>query len=177
MNDTTHPPSWLDLNEDEKVVQQDRPSIIPYLFQCVVGIVVALFGLLMLAGMNLLGFPGPFPRGLTGGLLVLLGVLNLGAQLLDWYSSEYVVTTDEIYEKKGIISGRFAVYPLTYSSVQIDDIANTSVEKGYFGQFFNYGDVSVVPSSGTYLFLNDVWDPDHFTETIRKAADGYSDAD
>jgi uncharacterized membrane protein YdbT with pleckstrin-like domain len=155
-------PDWVTLDDGEEMLYKSHPSIIPHIFQSGVGLLLALFGILFFFGMDLFHLPGPFPRRLFGLLAILLGVVAIVAQMLRWYSTEYLVTTGEIYRKSGIVSDRFLLYPLNFTSLDVDEIVNIQTNQGHLGRFFEYGNVLISASDNAILFFEYIQDPIEF---------------
>lgn len=134
---------WLTLDADESVVWAGKPhesSLIPAL---VVGVPLS---------------------------LVLVGLLVIAGAYLNRENTQYVVTTDALYRKSGVLSRD--VQRIDFGKVQ-----NTSYSQGFFGSRFGYGnvDVSTAGGSGVEMRFQSVPDPRAVQERINervKAARG-----
>ncbi|GGL37017.1 hypothetical protein GCM10009037_20630 [Halarchaeum grantii] len=134
---------WLTLDDDESVVWAGKPhesSLIPAL---VVGVPLS---------------------------LVLVGLLVIAGAYLNRENTQYVVTTDALYRKSGVLSRD--VQRIDFGKVQ-----NTSYSQGFFGSRFGYGtvDVSTAGGSGVEMRFQSVPDPRAVQERINervKAARG-----
>jgi len=105
---------WLTLDEDEEIVWSGKPhesSLIPAL---VVGLPLA---------------------------LILIGLLIIAGSYLQRENTQYVVTTDGLYKKTGVLSRD--VQRIDFGKVQ-----NTSYSQGFFGSRFGYGNVDISTTAG-----------------------------
>ncbi|OYR51733.1 PH domain-containing protein [Halorubrum sp. Ea8] len=131
---------WLTLDEDEEIVWSGKPhesSLIPAL---VVGIPLA---------------------------LVLIGLFVIAGTYLQRENTQYVVTTDGLYKKTGILSRD--VQRIDFGKVQ-----NTSYSQGFFGSQFGYGnvDISTAGGSGIEMQFRSVPEPREVQERINKRVKG-----
>jgi uncharacterized membrane protein YdbT with pleckstrin-like domain len=127
---------WLTLDEDEEIVWSGNPhesSLIPAL---VVGVPLS---------------------------LLIVGLLVIATAYLQRENTQYVVTTDALYKKTGVISRD--VQRIDFGKVQ-----NTSYSQGFFGSRFGYGnvDVSTAGGSGIEMQFASVPDPREVQELINK---------
>lgn len=131
---------WLTLDEDEEIVWSGKPhesSLIPAL---VVGLPLS---------------------------LVLVGLFIIAGSYLQRENTQYVVTTDGLYKKTGILSRD--VQRIDFGKVQ-----NTSYSQGFFGSRFGYGnvDVSTAGGSGIEMQFRSVPEPREVQELINKRVKG-----
>lgn len=127
---------WLTLDEDEELVWSGKPhksSLIPAL---IVGVPLS---------------------------LVLVGLLVIASAYLYRENTQYVVTTDALYRKSGVLSRD--VQRIDFGKVQ-----NTSYSQGFFGTRFGYGtvDISTAGGSGVEMQFQSVPDPRQVQEAINK---------
>jgi uncharacterized membrane protein YdbT with pleckstrin-like domain len=127
---------WLTLDEDETLVWSGKPhesSLIPAL---IVGVPLS---------------------------IILIGLVIIGAAYLYRENTRYVVTTDALYRKSGVLSRD--VQRIDFGKVQ-----NTSYNQGFFGARFGYGnvDISTAGGSGVEMQFQSVPEPRHIQETINK---------
>jgi len=118
---------WLTLDGDEEVVWSGTPhesSLVPAL---VVGVPLS---------------------------LVLVGLLIIAGAYLQRENTRYVVTTDGLYKKTGVLSR-------DVQRIDFGKIQNTSYSQGFFGARFGYGnvDVSTAGGSGVEMRFRSVPDP------------------
>ncbi|MFB6097111.1 MAG: PH domain-containing protein [Haloferacaceae archaeon] len=134
---------WLSLDEGERVEWAGHPARVSMVPGIVWGVVLLpLFGL---------------------GLLVLLG------SVLRVRNTDYVVTNQSLYVKKGILS-------TTIESVGLDKIQNTEYRQSFLGKQFGYGsiDVSTAGSGGTDLSFGAIEDARSVRETITRLSAEYA---
>ncbi len=74
------------------------------------------------------------------------------------------LTSDRLIEKRGLVASR-------RREMELADIRSVEVAKRVFQRMFGLGDVTIASAaSADYAIrLNDISDPDHAAETIRKA--------
>jgi len=131
---------WLTLDEDEEIVWSGKPhesSLIPAL---VVGLPLS---------------------------LVLIGIFIIAGSYLQRENTQYVVTTDGLYKKTGVLSRD--VQRIDFGKVQ-----NTSYSQGFFGSRFGYGnvDISTAGGSGIEMQFRSVPEPRAVQELINKRVKG-----
>ena len=131
---------WLTLDEDEEIVWSGKPhesSLIPAL---VVGLPLA---------------------------IVLIGLFIIAGSYLQRENTQYVVTTDGLYKKTGVLSRD--VQRIDFGKVQ-----NTSYSQGFFGSRFGYGnvDISTAGGSGIEMQFGAVPEPREVQERINKRVKG-----
>lgn len=164
-------PEWVTLTEGEEVVLDRRPSVVPYLTGLVWPLVVVLVGvalLLVSAGTLAVGVtvPAAVPLGAIGAGVVALGLLSAAARLSGWWSTRYLVTSDEVYVKSGLFSR-------SVTNARLDQIQNTSFTQSALGRALSYGDVHLDTAgrAGTELVFSNAADPDSVVEAITRQLD------
>jgi uncharacterized membrane protein YdbT with pleckstrin-like domain len=168
----TEPPDWVTLTEGETVIWHSPPSLRPYLLGMTVPVG------LVLAGLAVLVVPvGAFlPGGTVGlsaaarvggaGLLALAGLVGVAVELLRWYSHRYLLTTEEVYHKRGLVSR-------SVTNVRIDRIETTQFTQSALGRLLSYGTVRVA-TAGTdrsEVVLSKVTAPDDVVARITRLLD------
>lgn len=131
---------WLTLDEDEAIVWSGKPhesSLIPAL---VVGVPLS---------------------------IVLIGLFIIAGSYLQRENTQYVVTTDGLYKKTGVLSRD--VQRIDFGKVQ-----NTSYSQGFFGSRFGYGnvDISTAGGSGIEMQFRSVPEPREVQELVNKRVKG-----
>ncbi|MDZ5810796.1 PH domain-containing protein [Halorubrum sp. AD140] len=131
---------WLTLDEDEEIVWSGKPhesSLIPAL---VVGLPLS---------------------------IILIGLFIIAGSYLQRENTQYIVTTDGLYKKTGILSRD--VQRIDFGKVQ-----NTSYSQDFFGSRFGYGnvDISTAGGSGIEMQFRSVPDPREVQELINKRVKG-----
>lgn len=164
-------PDWVTLTEGESVVWQGRPIIYPYLGGVLTGLVIILLGIgvwLVVQGVILnFSLPSFIPGGIIVGILVVLGIWVALKPVLDWWSIRYLITTQEVYKKQGLVSR-------TVKNIALDKVQNTSFTQSVMGRLFSYGNVHIdtAGSGGTEMVFDSVGDPEsvvgHITRHIDK---------
>lgn len=127
-------PDWLHLADDESVVWQSRPHPVDMGTRLPIGIGLVLLGFAVVGWSQTDGGPGLLA---WAGLLVsLAGAIVLGIEFLHWTHTRYVITTNELYEKRGWISRDVTQF-------RLDRIQNTSMRQTMAGRALGYGDLTV----------------------------------
>lgn len=127
---------WLTLDDDEEIIWSGKPhksSLVPAL---IVGLPLA---------------------------LLLVGILIIAAAYFNRENTQYVVTTDALYKKTGIISRD--VQRIDFGKVQ-----NTSYSQGFFGSQFGYGsvDISTAGGSGVEMQIQSIPEPRQVQELVNR---------
>ena len=127
---------WLSLDPDERVVWTGKPhraSLVPAL---VVGVPL---------------------------LVVLVGAVVIVLEYLRRENTEYVVTTDALYKKRGVVSR-------DVKRVGFEKVQDTSYTQGFFGTQFGYGtvEISTAGGSGVELSFDNVADPKRVQELVNE---------
>lgn len=163
----TDTPDWVTLTDDEEVLWHDRPAIHPYLLGELGSLILVGIGaVLALAGLGLVALPGGFtlPEMVLlggGGLLVAIGTVGIVGGILNWWSLRYLVTTEEVYKKRGIVSR-------SVTNLSLEHVRKTNFNQSVLGRFFSYGHVriSTAGTGGTEIVFRYVSDPDAVVEMI-----------
>jgi len=97
----------------------------------------------------------------------LIGLLIIAGSYLQRENTQYVVTTDGLYKKTGVLSRD--VQRIDFGKVQ-----NTSYSQGFFGSRFGYGnvDISTAGGSGIEMQFRSVPEPREIQELINKRVKG-----
>ncbi|WP_328517202.1 PH domain-containing protein [Haladaptatus caseinilyticus] len=129
--------SWLHLTPEEEVLWMGHQSIYRILPVITAGFIVILLGI-GLTGSNILG-----QARWLGVIFILVGCVIALPSILRWRFEWYVLTTEEIYHKRGIIS-------TDVTQIRLDRIQNTACTQSLIERIFDYGDVTVYTAgSGT----------------------------
>lgn len=166
------PPGWVTLTEGEEVVWSGPPSLVPYLLGMVVPAASLLAGLVVLVvpvGALVPGSAFQVPATLqlaAAGFLVLAGLVGVAFELIAWYSHRYLITTDEVYHKYGLVSR-------TVTNLRVDRIETTNFTQSVLGRLLSYGTVHVT-TAGTdaaEIVFPKVNDPAAVVERITRLLD------
>lgn len=127
---------WLTLDEDEEVIWSSTPhrnSLLPAL---AVGLPLS---------------------------LVLVGVFIVASAYLQHKNTHYVITTDGLYTKTGVLSR-------DVQKVEYDKVQNTSYRQSAVGSHFGYGsvDVSTAGGSGIEMHFANVPEPQRVQSLINE---------
>lgn len=168
----TDAPNWVTLTDGEKIVWSGHPSLVPYLMAAAGSILlIGLGALVWLLGEGIVdvGFdlPGMVPWRILAGLIVLVGVVGLVGELISWWSRLYVVTTEEVYRKHGIVSRK--VTNLSHGQIQ-----NTTFSQSILGRLLSYGNVKIdtAGGDGAEVVFKNVGDPESVVSRITKHLGG-----
>jgi len=127
---------WLTLDADEEIVWSAKPhesSLIPAL---VVGVPLS---------------------------LLLVGLFIIAGAYFHRENTQYVVTTDALYKKTGVISR-------DVQRIDFEKVQNTSYSQGFFGTRYGYGtvDISTAGGSGVEMQFQSVPEPRAVQERINE---------
>lgn len=141
-------PSWVELTEGEKVVWSGHPS--RYMLAGSVGVAVVLVAAGIAIQALLTG-----PLAWAGWVLVLVGALIVVAGYLRLKSVQYVITDEEVYLKRGMLSRQV-------KNVRLDRIQNTGFDQTVLQRLLSYGNVRVDTAGhgGTEIVLRSVPNPE-----------------
>ena len=119
---------WLELDDDEEVVWSSHPE--------------------------LLGYAGAFVFGVALIPVFGLGLLILAWAYLDRKNTNYVITTNSVFEKKGVFSR-------TVTDIGHNNIQDTGYRQSPVGRYFGFGtvEISTAGGSGVEMALAYVSDP------------------
>ena len=126
-------PDWFHISEDETIVWESRPHPITMGATLPIGAGIAVAGLLI-AVWGLRDGVGILP--LLGGVVLLVGVAVTFARYLVWTNTRYVITSTELYKKRGIVSRDVTQF-------RLERVQNTSLSQSGLGRLLGYGDLTV----------------------------------
>ncbi|RQG94096.1 PH domain-containing protein [Natrarchaeobius chitinivorans] len=126
-------PDWFHISDDEEVVWESRPHPIAMGSSVPISIGVVLLGLFV-AGWTASGGVGLLT--LIGATLVLVGTAVVLARYLVWTNTRYVITSSELYKKRGMVSRDVTQF-------RLDRVQNTSLQQTMVGRLLGYGDLTV----------------------------------
>ncbi|WP_435078267.1 PH domain-containing protein [Halococcus sp. AFM35] len=156
---------WVTLTDGEEVLWQGHPSLRLITPSVVVGLVLALGGLALTVVLT-----DPPVRWLP-----LLGV-PLGIAVVAWayvsvVSTRYVLTTEEVYRKNGIINQSVA-------QIRLDRVQNTTFSQSLTQRLFAYGDITIYTAGSDTMdiTLADVPNPQQVNRHLTEALDAASES-
>jgi uncharacterized membrane protein YdbT with pleckstrin-like domain len=128
---------WLTLDRNEEVLWEGEPRIQSIVPAIIIGVVT-------------LPFMG-------------IGLLIIGGAWLNIKNTDFVVTSQGIYKKTGVVSR-------SVQKIGFDKIQNISFSQGVFGNMFDYGnvDISTAGGSGVEMKFNSIENPRNVQELINK---------
>ncbi|WP_247003070.1 PH domain-containing protein [Halosolutus gelatinilyticus] len=124
---------WLHLSDDEAIVWDRRPHPIAMGAGLPIGVGLLFVGL-VLAGWSLANGVDYLPA--VGTVIALGGLAIVGARWLVWTNTRYVITSDELYKKRGVVSRDVTQF-------RLDRVQNTSLQQSALGRLLGYGDLTV----------------------------------
>lgn len=172
-------PSWVVLSGLERVVWVGRRSLKSMLKTVFATIILFLLGIGFFVFFPLIEpwieeklspiieIPMIFLRLGISGILVLFGLVLLLKIMIVRISNEYVLTTKELYIKKGIISR-------SISTIDLNWIKGVEIKQSIAGRLLNYGDLEIVAPGAdrkgvTRIRLTGISDPIGLKRLIEKA--------
>lgn len=167
-------PDWVTLTDDEEIHWFGGPSVAPLARKLVGPTVLALVGIVLVVaqpesvlGVSLSELPF-LSRGLTIVGLVLLGIgVAIGMLAYLRHSSiGYVLTSEELYVKRGLVSR-------DVTNVRLERVQDTGFTQSGLERLLGYGDVTVstAGSSGIELRFRNVDDPATVNNRISEQVD------
>ncbi|WP_226039654.1 PH domain-containing protein [Natrinema sp. DC36] len=126
-------PDWFHISDDESIVWESRPHPVTMGIRLPIGIGVALVGFLV-AGWS--GTDGIGPLTILGLLLIIVGAVVASVRYLVWTNTRYVITSSELYKKRGIVSRDVTQF-------RLERVQNTSLRQSGIGRLLGYGDLTV----------------------------------
>jgi len=125
---------WLHLGEDESVVFESRPHPVAMGWGLPAGLLLILGGLVLVGWATAEGWTVAVT--ILGLLAALIGFAVVGVRYLLWTNTRYVITTAELYEKRGVFSRDVTQF-------RLDRVQNTSLRQSAIGRLLGYGELTV----------------------------------
>ena len=167
----TDAPDWVTLTDGEQLVWRGRPTLYAYMGRIVGGLLIGLIGVVVWQVTrqgDVMGIPLPsaLPYDLIGGAVVLLGLARVGGTMLKWWSIRFLVTSDEVYRKQGILSR-------SVKNLRHDQIQNTSFSQSILGRLLSFGHVRIktAGTGRTEMAFTHVPDPEGVVDQITRQID------
>ncbi|WP_226483065.1 PH domain-containing protein [Natrinema amylolyticum] len=126
-------PDWFHISDDEDIVWESRPHPITMGSKLPVGIGLALAGFLI-TGWS--GVDGVGLLTILGILMTVAGAVVAFARYLVWTNTRYVITSTELYKKRGIVSRDVTQF-------RLERVQNISLRQSGIGRLLGYGDLTV----------------------------------
>lgn len=153
MSETTSGPSWVTLASNERVVWNGSPSLRAAAGSLVIS--------LLLVGIGIGGIMIAFGRGeaLFNALSVVLvgiGTVGIVGLLLRRWSVQYVLTSEKIYKKSGLLS-------CTVRTIWLSRIQHTTFTQTVRERLLSYGTIDIETAGGNAsgFRLANVSDPEY----------------
>jgi uncharacterized membrane protein YdbT with pleckstrin-like domain len=127
------------LGDGEKVLHTTRRHWLVLVLEILPETALAL-GLIILVTLVLALVPVAAPAAALGYLLLLLPLVSLARDLLDWRNRMFVITTHRVIYVQGIINK-----DVTDSS--LEKVNDVKLEQPGWGRVLNYGDVEILTAS------------------------------
>lgn len=165
------PPEWIHLGPDERIVWRGRPSVYTILDDLLSAVALALVGVAAVAALNTVALGPGVPPWVTLAPLALVPVgLAVGAAAyVHWRGLHYVITTREVYRKRGVLSRDVTRIP-------VDRVQNTAYSQSALQRLLSYGDVTLhtAGSGAVDLVLRDVPNPETVSRVLSEQLDAAS---
>ncbi|MFC4249750.1 PH domain-containing protein [Natribaculum luteum] len=126
-------PDWLHLGEGEAVVWESRPHPVAMGSRLLVGVSLVLVGFLVAVWGAADGV------GVVTAIGLVVAIVGAGlavVRYVHWTTTRYVITTSELYEKRGVVSRDVTQF-------RLDRIQNTSLRQSALGRLLGYGNLTV----------------------------------
>jgi uncharacterized membrane protein YdbT with pleckstrin-like domain len=144
------------LNQNEAIVLDLRPHwwfLVPR---------ATLLGLLLVAGIAALGWEDW--AGAVVGVLVIAALIFFLLRLAVWATTNFVVTTDRVIYRHGVLSKRGIEIPL-------DRINTVVFNQGFLERIIGAGDIEIESAADTPSKFTDIRKPDIVQQEIYKQAE------
>ncbi|MFC6837659.1 PH domain-containing protein [Halomarina ordinaria] len=164
MSSAREVPDWVTLGADESVVWSGHPSFYPVAMSLVVGAVLFVLGPISTVFL-------PDPWRLVGVVLVVAGLALIGWTYLSHRSTQYVITSNEVYKKTGLVSRQV-------TSLRMGRIQNTTFTQSFPQRLLSYGDVHIdtAGSGATEIVFESVTDPQRVSRLLTEQLDSHAAA-
>ena len=152
---------WLTLSDDERIEWTGRPSLFTIAPQLLLAVAVGIGGALVVAAVAAT-VEGSLPGVVR--LLPLLGATAVVAVvLLRWYRVRYVITSTQVYIKRGFLS-------LDVDRIRIARTQNTQLSQSLVERLLGYGDVVAYTAGSDTLNIEfrSVPNPARVDETLSR---------
>jgi uncharacterized membrane protein YdbT with pleckstrin-like domain len=150
------------MGENEKILMIDRQHwfilisavLLELIFILIIGSVVT--ALIMIPSVI-----SPFAG--IGYILILVPLISMIRDILDWQNRQYIVTNHRVIQSAGILNKN-----TTDSS--LEKVNDVKLSQSFWGRIFNFGDVEILTASelGVNLFKN-IGNPVNFKTTMLNA--------
>ena len=160
MSESDEVPEWVTLTEGEGIRWEGHPSLRLVLPSIVIGLVIAIAGVALV-------FVVPEPSlqwlPLVG---VPIGIAIIGWAYVSQRSTHYIITSEEVYRKTGIVNRNVA-------QVRLDRVQNTTYEQSVLERLFSYGHITIYTAGSDTMDVSfdGVSDPQRVNQALTEALD------
>lgn len=126
---------WVHLTDGETVEWVGRPSSYTIAASIVVGVVLAAVGIALSVWLST-STDVPSWAAALPLVLVVVGIARILVTYLNWIRLLYVITSEEIYVKHGLVSR-------DVTQIRLDRVQNTAYDQSVAERFLSFGDVRV----------------------------------
>lgn len=160
MTENADVPSWVTLTENEQVVWSGHPSVWSIGRSLITGIIllaIGIAGIILLTDLLELVSFVPIVIGIS---LILIQTVRKRQQI------RYVITSDEVYKKTGLLSR-------DVTNFRIDRIQNTSYTQSFSERVLTYGTIRIemAGTGDNDLVLHDIPHPKYVIGRITERLD------
>lgn len=156
-------PDWVTLTESETVLWDGHPSLRLITPAVVAGLLLVLGGVALavvlteqtLRWLSLVGVP--------------LGVAVIAWSYISVVSTRYVLTSEEVYQKTGLLNRNVA-------QIRLDRVQNTTCSQSFTERLLSYGDITIYTAGSDTMdiTLTDVPNPQQVNRKLTEALDAAS---
>lgn len=167
MSDSTDGPSWVTLTPNDRVVWSGHPSLRAALWT--LGSRLLLIGL-GIGGVIVFSFIIDTPILLALSFVPIgAGLLSIAMLFLRRWSVQYVLTTEEIYRRRGLLSRSVINLPINH-------IQNTAYTQSFLERLLSYGTIRIdtAGEEGPEIILQNVKDPEQVDALLTEQLDAVS---
>lgn len=166
-------PEWANLSQDEELLWSGKPALDPYILEAKETVIptgifggVGIFGLVMMSYGGALSDPG-MAVFLMGSTIAVFGVIATTSNFLDRFGRRYLITTEDVYDKRGILSRNVRNVPL-------GDVQKTDLHQSWFGRKRSYGTVRIgtAATGSSEIVLENVRHPDEVADMVTDLSKG-----
>ncbi|EMA49142.1 MULTISPECIES: PH domain-containing protein [Halococcus] len=161
MSQNADVPEWVTLTEGEEVRWDGHPSLRLVLPSIVIGLVIAIAGIVLTA--VVLTEPPVRWLPLVG---VPIGLVIVAWAYVSQRSTHYIITSEEVYRKTGIVNRNVA-------QVRLDRVQNTTYDQSVLERLFSYGHITIYTAGSDTMDVsfNGVSDPQQVNQSLTEALD------
>ena len=166
MSRSADTPEWVTLTEGETVVWDGHPSLRLIAPRIAVGIVLVVAGAVLTQMLELEGVPSWLPL-----VLVPIGLLVIAWAYVGHVSTQYVITSEEVYRKTGLLT-RDVV------QIRLDRVQNTACTQSLAERLFSYGDVTIYTAGSDTMDISlyNVPDPQRVNRLLTEQLDAVAES-